>query len=130
MSKSVLCIGATLIDELYFCESSIVSHSSNPAKKTSCIGGVVSNIVQHLALLGINPSLITALGDDSDANYIMEHFNKIGVSLNESKIVEGSSGKYVSVLNPQGDLFVAVCQDISYDVLSVAFLESKADFIK
>jgi pseudouridine kinase len=44
MSKSVLCIGATLIDELYFCENTIVTHSSNPAEKTTSIGGV-SNII-------------------------------------------------------------------------------------
>ena len=56
MSKSVLCIGATLIDELYFCENTIVTHSSNPAEKTTSIGGVISNIVQHLALLDINVS--------------------------------------------------------------------------
>ena len=130
MVKSVLCIGATLIDELYFCETNIVSHSSNPAQKSSSVGGVVSNIVQHLALLGVHPSLITALGNDSDAIQIKEHFDALGVSINESLTVEGSSGKYVSVLTPQGDLFVAVCQDICSDVLSVPFLESKVDFIK
>ena len=129
MVKSVLCIGATLIDELYFCETTIVSHSSNPAKKLSSIGGVVSNIVQHLALLGFQPSLITALGNDSDANQIKKHFDTIGVSTIESLTVEGSSGKYVSVLTPQGDLYVAVCQDICSEVLSVSFLESKSDFI-
>ena len=57
MTKSVLCIGATLIDELYFCDQTIVPHTSNPASKTSSIGGVGSNIMQHLALLKVEVEL-------------------------------------------------------------------------
>ena len=126
MSKSVLCIGATLVDELYFCEDTIVPNSSNPAQNSTSIGGVISNIVQHLALLDVEVSLITALGSDSDAAFITDSFEKIGIALNESIIVEDSTGKYVSILNPDGSLNVAVCQDISFKYITIPFLESKA----
>lgn len=126
MSKSVLCIGATLVDELYFCEDTIVPSSSNPAQKVTSIGGVISNIVQHLALLDVEVSLITALGSDSDAAYITDSFQRMGIALNDSIIVADSTGKYVSILNPDGSLNVAVCQDISYKYITVPFLESKA----
>ena len=129
MNKSVLCIGATLIDELYFCEKTIIANSSNPAQKSTSIGGVISNIVQHLALLDVNSSLITALGNDGDAAFISKSFEKIGIALGESIIVDDGTGKYVSVLNPDGNLYVSVCQDISFKYISVDFLESKVDFI-
>lgn len=129
MSKSVLCIGATLIDELYFCENTIVTHSSNPAEKTTSIGGVISNIVQHLALLDINVSLITALGSDGDASFISNTFKNSGISLQESTVADDSTGKYVSILNSDGNLFVSACQDISPKYITIPFLESKADYI-
>ena len=76
MNKSVLCIGASLVDELYFCENNIVSNSSNPAQKSISIGGVSSNIAQHLALLEVNPAIITAFGNDADGLYIKDSFLK------------------------------------------------------
>jgi pseudouridine kinase len=129
MAKSVLCIGATLIDELYFCENAIVVQSSNPAQKTTSIGGVISNIVQHLALLEVNVSLITALGNDTEADYITNSFNKIGIVLNQSINVNDSTGKYVSILNSDGHLYVSVCQDMSYKYITIPFLESKMEYM-
>lgn len=129
MSKSILCIGATLVDELYFCDHQTVAASSNPAQKTTAIGGVMSNIVQHLALLEVKVSLLTALGNDADGAYITAALNEKGIDLSESVRVEASTGKYVSVLNPDGSLFVAVCQDISPLYLTIPLLESKVAYL-
>lgn len=130
MNKSVLCIGATLVDELYFCEQNCIPHTSNPAAKTTSIGGVISNIAQHLGLLQLHPSLITALGTDTDADYIAKSLNQKGITLDQSVLANDSTGKYVSIMNPDGNLVVAVCQDISSKYLTPTFFESKTDFIK
>lgn len=130
MNKSVLCIGATLVDELYFCEQNCIPHTSNPAAKTTSIGGVISNIAQHLGVLQLHPSLITALGTDTDAEYIAKNLNQKGITLDQSVLANDSTGKYVSIMNPDGNLVVAVCQDISSKYLTPTFFESKTDFIK
>ena len=130
MNKTVLCIGATLVDELYFCEQNCIPHTSNPAVKTTSIGGVISNIAQHLGLLNLQPSLITALGNDADGVYITKSLNQKGITLQESIVADDTTGKYVSILNPDGNLVVAVCQDISCKYLTPAFLATKTDFIK
>ena len=130
MNKSVLCIGATLVDELYFCEQNCIPHTSNPAAKTTSIGGVISNIAQHLGVLQLHPSLITALGTDTDAEYIAKNLNQKGIILDQSVLANDSTGKYVSIMNPDGNLVVAVCQDISSKYLTPTFFESKTDFIK
>jgi pseudouridine kinase len=130
MYKSVLCIGATLVDELYFCEQNCIPHTSNPAAKTTSIGGVISNIAQHLGLLQLHPSLITALGTDAEAEYIAKSLNQKGITLDQSVLAKDTTGKYVSIMNPDGNLVVAVCQDISCKYLTPAFLESKTHFIK
>lgn len=130
MGKSILCIGATLVDELFFCANTIIPHSSNPAKKTSSIGGVVSNIAQHLALLGLNPSLLTVLSNDSETNLISSQLNSLGILFSESNFDAPFIGKYVSISQPDGNLFVSVCDDFTSEYLSVSFLESKSDYIK
>jgi len=125
-----LCIGATLVDELYFCEQNCIPNTSNPAVKTTSIGGVISNIAQHLGLLNLQPSLITALGTDADGVYIAKSLQQKGIALQETIVADDSTGKYVSILNPDGNLVVAVCQDISCKYLTPAFLATKTDFIK
>ncbi len=130
MTPTILCIGATLLDELYFCETTIVAQSSNPAHKTIGIGGVICNIAQNLASLGTPPALITAIGNDAEGNYILKELTKHGIDSSAFCITDVSTGKYVSVLSPQGDLYVAVCQDNGKRYLSVAYLQSKIDYIK
>ena len=130
MKKSVLCIGATLVDELYFCENDIVSNSSNPAQKATSIGGVISNIAQHLALLEVNPAIITAFGNDADGIYIKDSFLKKGIACNQSIVADDTTGKYVSILQPDGNLYVAVCQDNCLKYISVDYLETQSDYIK
>lgn len=130
MSKSVLCIGAALVDELYFCDLPPVAASSNPAQKVTSIGGVMSNIVQHLALLDVKVSFLTALGNDADGAYISTTLEKRGIDLSESVMANDTTGKYVSVLHPDGSLYVAVCQDISAQYITVEVLASKADYLR
>jgi pseudouridine kinase len=130
MTNSILCIGATLIDELYFCDQTIVPSSSNPARKSTSIGGVVSNIAQHLALLDVHVNCITALGKDSECLFIQQEFKKLGIELNDSILVDDVTGKYVSILQPDGNLFVAVCQDISSKYITKSFLETKFETFK
>ena len=130
MNKSVLCIGATLVDELYFCENYIISASSNPAQKATSIGGVISNIAQHLALLEVTPAIITAFGNDADGMYIKDSFLKRGISFNQSRIADDITGKYVSILQPDGNLYVAVCQDSCGKYISVDYLETQTEYIK
>ena len=129
MNKSVLCIGATLVDELYFCENNIIPASSNPAQKATSIGGVISNIAQHLALLEVNPAIITAIGNDADGIYIKDSFLKRGIVCDQSIIADATTGKYVSILQPDGNLYVAVCEDNCGKYISVDYLETRTEYI-
>ena len=130
MNKTVLCIGASLVDELYFCDNSIIAASSNPAQKATSIGGVISNIAQHLALLEVSPAIITAIGNDADGVFIKSSFNKNGIACNHSIVANEATGKYVSILQPDGNLYVAVCQDNCGKYISVTYLETQTEYLK
>ena len=129
MTQKVLCIGATLIDELYFCQETIAPHSSNPAQKSAHIGGVMSNIVQHLALLGAEVGLLSALGNDGEAALVRSKLTSLGIDLTATLNVEGPTGKYVSVLAPDGSLYVAVCQDACTSAITPSVLEAQREYL-
>ena len=129
MKKTILCIGATLLDELYFANNTIIAACSNPAQKTTSIGGVISNIAQHLAFLEVNPALITAIGNDADGTYIQDSFRKSGIDSSHSKVVQENTGKYVSILQPDGNLYVAVCEDTCGKYITAEYLATQTDYI-
>jgi len=121
----VVCIGATLIDELYFSKETIITGTSNPALVKKYIGGVMSNISQHLAMLDIPVEYITTLGNDSDGNWVKEVLQTKNVGISNTLFVNESTGKYTSFLNPDGSLFAATCVDICANYLLPEFLETK-----
>jgi pseudouridine kinase len=129
MTTRVLGIGATLIDELYFTTTALVPHSSNPAQKSTHIGGVMHNIMHHLALLGVKPGLITAIGNDAEGQTIKAHFDQIQIDYAGMLQADASTGKYVSILDEVGNLFVAVCEDNCGKYLTVAYLESQLTYM-
>jgi pseudouridine kinase len=127
MTNTVLCVGSTLIDELFICEDTVMTGTTNQTKYHRSIGGVMSNIVYHLTLLGVNVSYLTAIGEDENGRWIHEDFNQKGVDVSGLLFTKEKTGKYVSVLNPDGSLFIAMCADFCNNYINPVFLETKAE---
>jgi len=123
MHSKILCIGSILIDELFFCEEPVLHGTSNPARMQRHIGGVISNIAIHLRQLGQHVSLISALGNDSDASWIKQHFCEKDIDLSDSMYVDGPTGRFTALLQPDGNLFTAACMDPVGSLLNVDFLQ-------
>jgi pseudouridine kinase len=129
-AKKVIAIGAILLDELYFCDQIVQLHTSNPAQKSVSLGGVVANIAQHLALFDVEVSLLTAFGQDTDALFVQQQLDGLSISYQESVTAPAQTGKYVSVLNPDGSLHVAVCEDACTAFLTPDYLASKSTYLQ
>ncbi|MBP6373902.1 MAG: hypothetical protein KA325_05740 [Flavobacterium sp.] len=129
-ANKVIAIGAILLDELYFCDQIVQLHTSNPANKSVSLGGVVANIAQHLALLDVEVSLLTAFGQDTDALFVQQQLDGLCISYQESLTAPAQTGKYVSVLNPDGSLHVAVCEDACTAFLTPDYLASKSTYLQ
>jgi pseudouridine kinase len=129
MSKKVVCVGALLLDELYFCDQIVQLHTSNPAQKSVSLGGVVANIAQHLALLDVEVSLLTAFGQDTDALFVQHQLDGLSIFYQESVTAPAQTGKYVSVLNPDGSLHVAVCEDTCTAFVTPDYLATKSTYL-
>jgi len=126
----VVCIGAVLIDELYHCHENVIQATSNPSSCKKNIGGVMGNIARHLSLIDINTEFITVLGNDTDANYIIDHFAQLGLSLQYSYRTNAPTGKYVAIHEPNGQLSTAVCTNTLTQLITEQFLESRKDVLK
>jgi pseudouridine kinase len=128
-SKSVLCMGAILLDELYFADQPLQWHTSNPAQKKGSLGGVVSNIAQHLAQLDVEVALLTAFGSDLEAHFIQQQLEAQGISYSESIVAPSDTGKYVSIVNPDGSLQLAVCADACTPFITPEYIAAKLAYL-
>lgn len=129
MSDKIVCIGSVLIDELYFCNEIVIAGTSNPAISMKSLGGVITNIAQHLALLETDVELITVIGNDTDGQWIKNELSQSRIKIDHSLHVNDNTGKYVSILNNDGSLFTAACVDVAETYLSPTFLESKQEVL-
>ncbi len=129
MSKSIICIGATLIDELYFCDEAVIPATSNPATMKRSAGGVVANIARHLALLDIPVTFLTVLGNDPDADWLEKAFSDYGIDMSSVMHANCATGKYAALLNADGSLFAAACVNPGEKFLTSHFLEERKEII-
>ena len=125
MPSPVICIGATLVDELFFCNEKTVAATSNPAVLKRYAGGVVRNIAHHLALLEIPVQLITVLGNDPDGEWLKNDCEKNGIDMDAVLWVNDNTGKYASILDADGSLYAAACTDPCGKYLNQEFLQQK-----
>jgi len=127
---SIICIGAALVDETYQCYSHPLPGTSNPAQLHRSMGGVSRNIANHLALLEKNIELITHFGSDSDGIWLKEECKKAGIGINHSLTNNTSTGKYVAIIFPNGELYTGAVSTQFENQITPEFLETKITFLK
>ncbi|MBS1741805.1 MAG: hypothetical protein JST81_02115 [Bacteroidetes bacterium] len=129
MKHKIVCIGAMLVDELFYCMEQTVPATSNPATVKRSAGGVMRNIVQHLALLNIPASFITITADDADGQWLREDCRKAGIDLGTSFTTATATGKYVAILNPDGTLFTAACVNPAESCMTISLLQQRENLL-
>lgn len=106
-------------------------HTSNPGKINVGSGGVGRNIAHNLALLSVQVTLLSAVGDDGEGIRILEETGKAGVKTDQM-IISGEypTGIYLAILDEKGEMEVAVSDMKILEEISVEYLRSKAYLIK
>jgi pseudouridine kinase len=125
MKHKVVCIGAMLVDELFYCNKPVITATSNPAAIKRSAGGVMRNIVHHLVLLEIPVDFISVVGNDADGQWLINNCKENGVDLSNIITADCSSGKYTAFLNPDGSLFAAAAVNPTESFLTIALLQKK-----
>ncbi len=107
---NVVCIGQACIDRTYRADDAVRPATSNPAQSRRGFGGVARNVAESLARLGSEVALLTAVGDDDEGAALAAHTAAAGVNVRGWRSVVGrSTGEYVAILEPDGELVLGAC---------------------
>lgn len=131
MNKLVIGLGAANVDIHGRSRQSVIMRDSNPGHLTVAAGGVTRNILENAARLGCSSTLLTALGDDPLTGVIEKACAAGGVDLSEAMRVSGQpSSSYISVLDTDGDMLVAVSDMQVIKNLTPQWLDSKKELVQ
>ena len=87
----------------------LVPQDSNPGTVRMSLGGVGRNIAHNMSLLGLDVRMVTAFGDDTNAQKIAASCGELGIDISQSPIVPGGrTSTYLFINDQQGDMALAV----------------------
>ncbi|MCX4370225.1 MAG: PfkB family carbohydrate kinase [Dysosmobacter sp.] len=89
--------------------AALVARDSNPGAVHSSLGGVGRNIAHNMALLGLDVRLLTAFGDDLNAQKVAASCGELGIDISQSPIISGGrTSTYLFISDEHGDMALAV----------------------
>ena len=105
----IVCIGGLNIDRKLRLLAYALGGSSNPCEAPETPGGVVRNVAENLARLGLPVALIAAVGDDAGGRMLMEQAARIGINTDAVlKLRRVVTDSYTAVLAPDGSLHLGL----------------------
>ena len=107
--KYAVVIGGNNMDICACASGALKMHDSNPGHIITSPGGVGRNIAENLARLGVDTCLISSVGNDLYGNQIIDKGIDAGINMdNVAKIDNKPTSTYLSILDDQNDMLVAV----------------------
>lgn len=104
---------------------------SNPGKISLAYGGVGRNITENIARLGGDVAMISVIGDDQMGLGAKRHLETLGVDTSRISVLKGkNSAMYLSILDENNDMELALCDMDIIETLTPEFLENHKDFIR
>ena len=121
-------IGGINIDIEGCPRKTLVPSDSNPGDIAISFGGVGRNIVENAARLGADIAMISLIGDDFLGKDARDHLAELGVDVSGIVHVDScSTGMYLSILNHENDMAVAICNMDILERMTPGFLEDKLE---
>ena len=105
---SALVVGGAVLDILAHADDGPLPGTSNPGRIVTAPGGVAHNVASAIARLGTPTRLLAALGDDAAGREIREALRECGVDTSLVVTSSHPTGRYAAILDPRGELAVAV----------------------
>lgn len=125
--QPIVCIGGTNVDRKLRAIDALQMGSSNPARQHESAGGVARNIAENLARLGLPVHLLTAVGRDAAGQSLLAQLQALGVDCAGClQASDEATGSYTAVLDPGGNLVLALAHMALTDRLDPAFLRQTA----
>ena len=109
----------------------LVPADSNPGQVRTSLGGVGRNIAHNMALLGMDVRLLTAFGDDMNAQRIAASCGELGIDISQCLTVPGgATSTYLFIADQRGDMALAVSDMEIYEHMTPAFLAGRSRLLQ
>ncbi|MEM9747020.1 MAG: carbohydrate kinase family protein [Actinomycetota bacterium] len=125
----VVVIGGANVDIQGRVSSAALVGESNPGRVTRSAGGVGRNVAHRLALIGVDTTLITAIGDDEDGRWLASVTSDAGVDLGRVIWSQQRTATYLAVLDENGEMVLAVSDMAVLTDLDVGAIEARAAIV-
>lgn len=105
---NVICIGGTNMDYKMVLKGKMVKGTSNPVTSAVSYGGVIRNVAENLARLGIKTSLMSIVGDDPHGRNLINYDSYL-MDMSEMEISSDfSTGSYSALLDLNGEMIIGM----------------------
>ncbi|MBS4535385.1 winged helix-turn-helix transcriptional regulator [Clostridium sp. D2Q-14] len=129
-NEDIVVIGGSNIDIQGFSKENLIQRDSNPGEIKLSVGGVGRNIAENLSLLGVKVNLISAVGDDIYGRKILKELQISNLSTENILVTDKySTSTYLSILNNDGDMNVAISSMDIFNEITIDFLRKKTGLI-
>ena len=118
----VVVVGGANVDIKARSTAALVGATSNPGTVVRMPGGVGRNVAENLARLGSRVALVSTVGSDPDGDWLLEETAAAGVDVS-SVLRGGRTGRYVALLDANGELVAGVSDMAATDALGPEVLD-------
>ncbi|RTR38399.1 winged helix-turn-helix transcriptional regulator [Shewanella canadensis] len=130
-SRYAVVIGGANMDILGRPLNSLQVGDSNPGSVSCSPGGVGRNIAENLARLGSETRLISAIGKDTYGQMIVSQCQQAGIDMKGClQLNDANTSTYLSVLDGDSDMHVAINDMAILERLSVEVLKEKEELLR
>lgn len=106
----------------------LVRADSNPGTISITFGGVGRNISENLARMAVSTSFISVVGDDLMGGLALKKLSDLGIDTSRVEISQtGSTAIYLSILDNQGDMELALSNMDALEKISVDLIDRAAE---
>ncbi len=124
---AVMVIGGAVIDRKYRAAGPVLAGTSNPVTSRRAFGGVGRNVAEVLARVGVETTLVTAVGDDEAGHSLLAAAKEAGIDVSRALVRPGAAtAEYVAVLDPAGRLFTGLADMAVFETMTPAEVERLA----
>ena len=120
--QKIVCIGGANVDRKFHLKNEAQLGTSNPTTATVAIGGVARNIAENLGRLGHAVKLMTVAGQDADWELITTYSEPFMDLSAVHQLPAESTGSYSAVLDPHGELVIALATMDVYESLTPEYI--------
>lgn len=122
-------VGGAVADLKMLASAPLVARTSNRGVTATSAGGVARNVAENVARLGHRVELVAPVGADAAGAELLAATASAGVGVEHVLATTFPTGRYLALLEPGGDLHIALSDMRATDELTIVQVEPVRDVV-